>query len=322
MPETDHTLLEAEFSQQPVAISDGSVHTVPLYRRRADHIVHAVAGVARNTVANVAIAELAAVILLAIFAPVVSPQRLGYQQIDLSHVLAPPVWGGGTWARPLGTDQLGRDVFTLLAYGARTSMTVAICVVLIGSTIGTLTGLLAGYYGGWLDAVVSRLAETQLSLPLMVVGLVIVVALGPSLVTIVAVIVFVSWVSYARVVRAETLVLRETDFVALSIVAGARWYHILYRDLLPNIRSSVIVLASLNFGSAILDEAALSYLGLGIQPPQSSWGLMVNTYRIYITSDPGLVFFPAAILAVTALSANVLGDFLRERLDPRLQRIG
>jgi peptide/nickel transport system permease protein len=284
-------------------------------------MTRSITAVTRYIVLGLAVAVLATVILLAIFAPFVSPQQLGLGQIDLEHILAPPVWAGGTWSRPLGTDQLGRDVFTLLAYGARTSITVAVTVVLIGSSVGTLLGLLAGYFGGWLDAVVSRLAETQLSLPLIVVGLVVVVAFGSSLFTIVLVIVFVSWVSYARVVRAEALVLRDSDFVALSVVAGARWYRILYRDLLPNISSSVIVLASLNFGAAILDEAGLSYLGLGIQPPQASWGLMINTYRLYITSDVWLLVFPALILAATALAANIVGDALRERLDPRLQKM-
>lgn len=279
----------------------------------------AVAAIRSNVVLACAVTVLSTVVFIGVFAPVLAPRAL--DDFDLEHFQAPPVWAGGSWSTPLGTDEIGRDMLTLVIYGARTSVFIAVSVVALGSLIGTAAGLLAGYFGGVIDAVVNRLAEAKLSLPVIVIALVVVLAFGPSMPTLIGILAASSWVSYARVVRAETLVLKESDFVALSVVAGTPWYRILYGDLLPNLSSSVIVLASLQFGSTILAEAGLSFLGIGIRPPEVSWGLMISMYRAYLTSNVWLIMAPSIMLAATALSANVVGDFLRDRLDVRLQRV-
>jgi peptide/nickel transport system permease protein len=319
MREVDHMLIE-ETNRGLLTVKQAGVAATASQETPSTTGTRSIAEVAsHNIVLACAVAVLSCVVIMGVFAPLLAPRAL--DQFDLEHFQAPPVWAGGNWATPLGTDEIGRDILTLLMYGARTSVTIAVSAVLLGSVIGTLAGLLAGYFGGWIDAVVNRLAEAKLSLPVIVIALVVVLAFGPSMITLIAILAGSSWVSYARVVRAETLVLKESDFVALSVVAGAPWHRILYRDLVPNISSSVIVLGSLQFGSTILAEAGLSFLGIGIRPPEVSWGLMISMYRAYLTSDVWLLMAPSIMLAATALSANVLGDFLRDRLDVRLQRL-
>jgi peptide/nickel transport system permease protein len=265
-----------------------------------------------------AVAVLAGVVLAAIVRPWLDPEPLG--RVDLGRTFLPPVWSlQGTWSHPLGTDQLGRDIFTRLAYGARLSLLVAVTAAGLSAIVGTLVGLLTGYFEGWIDVVAARLIEAQLSLPLILVALAMVVGFGTSVPTLIAAIAISTWVPYARVVRSEVLVLKRSDFVALSIVTGLRHPTILWRHILPNVLPSVIVLASQNFGQAIIYEASLSYLGLAVQPPGVSWGLMIAQARIFLSSQAWLVLAPALALAVTALAANVLGDLVRDRLDPTLE---
>jgi peptide/nickel transport system permease protein len=265
-----------------------------------------------------AIAVLAAVVVAALVRPWVDPEPLG--RVDLGRTFLPPIWSeGGTWRHPLGTDQLGRDVFTRLAYGARLSLLVAVTAAGLSAIVGTAVGLLTGYFEGWIDVVASRVIEAQLSLPLILVALALVVGFGASVPTLIAAIAISTWVPYARVVRSEVLVLRRSDFVALSIVTGLRPPTILWRHVLPNVLPSVIVLASQSFGQAIIYEASLSYLGLAVQPPGVSWGLMIAQARIFLSSRAWLVLAPALALAVTALAANILGDLVRDRLDPTLE---
>jgi peptide/nickel transport system permease protein len=268
----------------------------------------------------VAATLLTGVALMAILAPLLARQDLGL--VDLSRTLLPPAWaGGGSWAHPLGTDQLGRDILGRVAYGARISLVVAMASALMACLFGTLVGLLSGYFEGWIDVIAARVIEAQLSLPVILVALAIVIAVGPSLQTVILAIAISSWVPYARVVRSEVLVLKRSDFVALSVVTGLRSATILRRHILPNVLPSVIILASLNFSHAIIYESSLSYLALGVQPPLVSWGQMIAQSRIYLASAPWLVLAPALTLAVTALSANILGDALRDRLDPRLNTV-
>lgn len=257
------------------------------------------------------------VALVAVVRPLTESVPLG--QVDLGHTFAPAVWDpGGSLRHPLGTDQLGRDILTRLAYGARLSLLVALTASGISAVIGTAIGLLTGYFEGWIDVLAARVIEAQLALPLILVALAMVIGFGTSLPTLVAAIAISSWVPYARVVRSEVLVLKRSDFVALSVVTGLRPPTILWRHVLPNVLPSVIVLASQNFGQAIIYEASLSYLGLAVQPPRVSWGLMIAQARIYLSSHAWLALAPALTLAVTALAANILGDLLRDRLDPTL----
>jgi peptide/nickel transport system permease protein len=261
---------------------------------------------------------LAAVLVAAIVRPLVDPEPLG--RVDLGRTFLPPIWSpGGRWSHPLGTDQLGRDIFTRLAYGARLSLLVAVTAAGISSVVGTAIGLVTGYFEGWVDVLAARLIEAQLSLPLILVALAMVIGFGPSVPTLVAAIALSSWVPYARVVRSEVLVLKRSDFVALSVVTGLRPWTIIGRHVLPNVLPSAIVLASQNFGQAIIAEASLSYLGLAVQPPAVSWGLMIAQARIFLSSQAWLVLAPALTLAVTALAANILGDRLRDRIDPTLE---
>lgn len=240
--------------------------------------------------------------------------------LDASQGFIPPVWSGGTSAHLLGTDHLGRDVAVLTVYGARLSLLIATVTTVVGAVTGTVLGLVAGYKGGLIDTVISRLADAQLSLPFIVLALAVVVSMGPSIGAIVFVVAASIWVPYARVVRAEVLQLKSAEFVDLARVADLPLRRILWRHILPNVMPSVLVLATLDFGKVIVFEASLSFLGLGIQPPSTSWGLQIAEGRSYLTEvAPWLVLVPATILALTALSANLLGDAARDRFDPQLQ---
>lgn len=261
------------------------------------------------------------VVAMAVLAPRLGGESLA--QVDLSQTLVRPVWSaGGSWSHPLGTDQLGRDLLGRLAYGARVSLLVAVAAAFLASVFGTALGLVAGYFEGWIDVIADRVIEAQLSLPLLLVSLAVVIALGPSLGTVTLAIAVSSWVPYARIVRGEVLVLRSSEFVDLSVVAGLSAVTILRRHVLPNVLPSIVVLASQNFGQAIIYEASLSYLSLGVQPPEVSWGLMIAQSRVYLESAPWLVLAPAILLALTALAANVIGDLVRDRLDPTLSFSG
>lgn len=266
------------------------------------------------------IAVFALLTLAAIFGPMLLPETPAH--LDLRRTFQPPVFMGGTWANPLGTDQLGRDVLTMVVYGARVSLTIAFASVLVGGALGSLLGMVSGYSGGWVDTLFARVADAQLALPYIVVALAVVMAFGPSFPVVVGVISLSIWVPYARVVRSQVLVIRESEYVALGRVAGLRTSKILFRHIIPNVLPSAIVLATLDFGKVIIFEASLSFLGLGIQPPQTSWGLAIAESRTYLTSGWWIVAMPGIALALTALSSSVIGDALRDWADPRLKEIG
>lgn len=235
--------------------------------------------------------------------------------------LAPPFWAeDGSWTYPLGTDKQGRDVLTRIIYGARISLTVSGLTILIGAVVGSSLGLLAGYFGGWIDRVVSWLIDTFLSLPHVLLALVIVAAIGPSFVTIVAIIAVTIWASFARQVRGETLSVRESEYVARARVAGASAFRILARHVLPNIANTLIVLATLQVGVVILEESSLSFIGAGIPRPNPSWGVMVADGRDQILISWWISFFPGLAILLVVLSLNLVGDWLRDFLDPKLRQ--
>ncbi len=265
-----------------------------------------------------------AVLLIIILAALLAPQithhrpRIG----NLAEKLLPPAWmAGGTLAYPLGTDQLGRDLLTRLIYGARVSLLVAVLAVFFAGSIGTAIGILSGYLGGRLDAFFMRLTDIAFSIPLMLLAIILVAAIGPSLNNLILVVTLLLWPYYARQVRGETLRIKERDFVALAKVAGFSDLYIMWRHIFPNVVPTILVLGTLQTASVILLEASLSFLGVGVPPPTPAWGLMVGEGMMYVTTAWWVGFWPGLAIMLTVLSMNLLGDWLRDWLDPKLREV-
>ena len=236
--------------------------------------------------------------------------------------LKPPMWEkGGSITYPLGTDKVGRDVLSRIIYGARVSLRVSVEAIVVSGFIGTALGLISGYFGGKVDALIMRLVDISLGLPIILVALVFVAALGPSLTTVVALITILLWARYARQVRGETLSIKERDFIARARVAGASHFRIMFRYLLPNVVNTLIVLATLQVGFVIIFESSLSFLGAGIPRPTPAWGLMVADGRELIVTAWWISMFPGIAIMLTVLSFNLVGDWLRDHLDPKLKNI-
>jgi peptide/nickel transport system permease protein len=240
----------------------------------------------------------------------------------LGAAFRPPVWADkGGWAYPLGTDNLGRDILSRIIAGARVSLVSALYAILLSGGIGGLIGMISGYFGGAVDAVIMRLVDIQLSIPSLALALVIAAVFGANFETVVIVIVVTYWTWYARIVRGEILSLKERDYVALARVAGCDTATIFLRHLLPNIMNTLLVLATLQVGQVIIFEASLSFLGLGIQSPDVSWGLMLSDARGYITNAWWAITMPGIAIMVTCLASNMLGDWLRDTLDPKRRQL-
>ena len=240
----------------------------------------------------------------------------------LSLRLKPPMWQkGGSIDYPLGTDKVGRDVLSRIIHGSRVSLRVSIEAILVSGFIGTTLGLLAGYFGGKVDALIMRLVDIALGLPIILMALVFVAALGPSFTTVIVIITVFLWSRYARQIRGETLSIKERDFVARARVAGASHFRIMFRYILPNVVNTLIVLATLQLGFVILLESTLSFLGAGIPRPTPAWGMMVADGRELIVTAWWISMFPGLAIMLTVLSVNLLGDWLRDHLDPKLKNI-
>lgn len=255
---------------------------------------------------------IAVIFLVAVFAPLLAPHS-PYDQ-DLSLRLAPPVFLGGTWAHPLGMDNLGRDYLSRLIYGARISLFIGLGTVAISGVFGTTLGLLAGYYRGWVDQVAMFIVTVRLSMPLVLVALAVVGLLGSSLTIIVAVLASLLWDRFAVVARATTMQLREQDFVLAARAIGCSPLWIMTREILPHLMGSIVVIATLEMANAILLEAGLSFLGLGVRPPAASWGLMIAEAKDLVFFESWLINIPGAALFVLVMAINLLGDGLRDRL--------
>lgn len=257
------------------------------------------------------------IIAVSMFAPMIAPYPPNAQ--DLSARLLPPVWqAGGSIEHLLGTDDLGRDVLTRILYGAQVSLSVGAIAVACRLAVGVLIGLIAGYFAGPIRTFFMRLGDIQLALPSFVLAIGIIAALGPSVGNVILVLAIAGWVLYARLVVSEVMVVRQQEFVSSARLLGASHLRIIFRHVLPNIMPTVIVFASLDFGMMMLTEGSLSFLGLGVQPPQPSWGGMAADGRALIGTAWWIATLPGAALVITVAVVNVLGEQLRDRLDPRL----
>ena len=259
-------------------------------------------------------------IFIAVFAELVAPNDPLEGDLDDRNV--PPAWTEeGSAEFLLGTDHIGRGILSRMVFGARVSLIVAGTVLAAGAALGTVVGLVSGYLGGIVDEILMRLVDFVFALPFIVVALVASVVWGASLELVIILLALFTWAPFARQVRAETLQLKTTDYVALARVSGASGLRITLRHILPGVINTVMVLSSLQVGSLILTESVLSFLGVGIPPPQPSWGSMVSDGREYISTAWWISFFPGFAILLIVFSMNFFGDWLRDRLDPRLRQI-
>ena len=238
---------------------------------------------------------------------------------DLRARLAGPTWDGlfSPGAHPLGTDEVGRDILSRLVHGSRMTLMVASTAVILGGIVGTVLGIFAGYKGGIIDRLLMRLVDIQLAIPLMLLALLVVAALGPSIRNVVLVLALTSWIRYARIIRAQVLSLREREFVQSARAIGASTGRIMFLHILPNVMTPALVVGTLELARVIIMDAALSFLGLGVQPPTPSWGRMLADGRVYLSSAWWAVTFPGLAIVLTVLSVNLFGDWLRDYFDPK-----
>src|SRR5262249_45217298 len=290
----------------PVAASASAIHTPRPRDRRWPPVVPLII--------------VAVLVLCGILAPVLAPQS----PVDgsLGDRLVPPVgMEGNKPGHPLGTDRLGRDTLSRLIYGARISLSVSVVGITLTGAMGSFIGLLAGFFGGWLETLLMRIVDISLSLPGILIALLLSVVFEPPFTNVIIVVGFLLWPSYARLVRGETLGIKQQEFVSLARIADCSSLTIMFRHIVPNLAPSVLVLATLHVGYVIVLEAALSFLGVGIPPPTPSWGVMVADGRGLIEQAWWVSILPGIAILVTVLSLNVLGDWVRDRLDPKLRQV-
>lgn len=262
------------------------------------------------------IAVLTLLIIAAVAAPLITP----YDPLkhDLLNTLSPPSWmPGGDPAHFLGTDQFGRDVWTRLLYGTRISLSVTAISLVLAILVGTVIGVAAGYVGGWLDSALMRFVDMMMALPKLLVAMVVAIAVGGSFRNLVLVLGLLSWQVTARVLRGDTLALKQSDFVRYPVAIGVPNWAIAFRHVVPNVVPSLLVVATLEIGGLILAEAALSFLGVGVPPPTSSWGVMISDGQALIATGWWIALFPGLAIGITVLASNTLGDWLRDHFDPK-----
>jgi peptide/nickel transport system permease protein len=267
----------------------------------------------RNGLGFLGLALAALAVIAAVGAPVLSPHDP--VKGDFSQGLKPP----GTPGHLLGTDQLGRDTLSRVLYGARVALFIGVCTVLLTALVGGLLGLLAGFFGGWPGNALMRLCDVQLSFPFILLALTINAIVGLGLRNIIVSLAAAGWVVYARVVRGEVLSVKQRDYVQAAAALGTGGPRLLFRHVLPNVAPSIIIVASLQFSQFIVAEAAISFLGFGVQPPTPAWGSMLSESRDFLYVAWWLAAFPGAALALTALGVNLVGDWLRDILDPKFR---
>jgi peptide/nickel transport system permease protein len=274
----------------------------------------------RNPGAIIGAVMVVAVLAAALLAPLVSPFAPGH--VDLLQRLAPPTWLGGHGGHLLGTDGVGRDVLSRIIYGARISLLVGVGATVISVVIGVTLGVCAGYFGGILDDLLMRFGDMWLAFPFILLALTVMAVLGSGLWKLLAIMGIGGWVGYARIVRSEILVIKELDFVQAARAVGAPNRTLIMKHILPNAISSIIVLAALQVATNVLVEAGLTYLGLGVDPTIPTWGGMLADGRVYVTTAWWVALFPGLAITWTVMGFNLLGDWLREELDPQLRTQG
>lgn len=271
----------------------------------------------RDKLAMIGLALIGLLLLVALFAPLFAPYNPDEQFKDGLTALGQPLPPSGKFL--LGTDSLGRDVLSRLIFGSRISLQVGVLAVGLATLIGTVLGILAGYWGGWVDNAIMRLTDITMSFPDLLLIMAIVAIYGPSLWIIFIAIGLVGWTGTARIVRSQVLTVREMEFIEAARAVGARNRYIMARHVLPNVVAPIIVVATMGIAGAIMTEAALSFLGLGVKTPVASWGSMINMGYAYFREVPSLPLIPGVAIALTVFAFNVFGDGLRDALDPRLK---
>jgi peptide/nickel transport system permease protein len=271
---------------------------------------------------HVAVVILGGFTFVAIFAGLIAPHDPTLP-VKGAGVFDPPFWmEGGNMTAPLGTDFQGRDILSRLIYGARVSLVVGLMGTLVAGGIGTAMGILSGYVGGWVDQIIMRVTDAWLALPAIVFAIFLAALVGPSMWNIIVILGAVYWTRYARVIRGEVLTLREREFVKLAEIAGAGKLRVIKRHILPNVMNTATVLASLTVGVVIIAEASLSFLGVGVPPPQPAWGLMLSEARSTLMAGQWwLTVFPGLCILLIVLATQLFGDWLRVRLDPQMRNL-
>jgi ABC-type dipeptide/oligopeptide/nickel transport system permease subunit len=267
----------------------------------------------RRPLAVVSLVVILVFVAVALFAPYIAPYRAA--ETDFDTLLAHP-----SWQHLFGTDELGRDVFSRLVWGARVSITVGFLATALSMLIAVPVGLLAGYYRGWLDTIVGRVADVLLAFPFVILAIGLAAIMGPSLTTTTIALGVAAVPGLIRITRGETLALREADFVPAAVASGAGDATIVFRHILPNMASTLLVWATVHIPRAIIGEATLSFLGLGVRPPGASWGRMLHDAQSYLSQAPRLAVYPGLTIVLVALAFNLLGDALRDVFDPRTTR--
>jgi ABC-type dipeptide/oligopeptide/nickel transport system permease subunit len=258
------------------------------------------------------------IVVVALAAPLIAPYSP--VEVDIEHRLGPPAWmEGGRTDHWLGTDQIGRDLLSRMIYGGRVSLLIGVSAVLVAASIGVLLGLGAGYFGSRTDWIIMTLINIMLTFPFVLLALAVIAVLGPSLVNMVIVLGVTGWPLYARVIRAETMALRERDFITAGRALGMSHVRIIFRQILPNLISVIVVIATLQVASVIILESFLSFLGLGVQPPTPAWGNMLGEGRVYMLNSWWIAAFPGAAIFITTLAINLMGNALRDWLDPHMK---
>jgi peptide/nickel transport system permease protein len=262
---------------------------------------------------------LSILVVAAGFAPLIAPHDANLGDLGDRHI--PPVLFGGTPDHILGTDGLGRDIFSRIVHGARISVAVAVVTLGVGGAIGTLLGIVSGYAGGWVDEVIMRIVDIKFAVPLILIALALAMILGPSLGLLLGLLVFLIWGHFARQVRAEVLVIVTMDYVAAARSSGASPVRIMYRHVLPGVINIVVVVGTLQVGAVVLAEASLSFLGAGVPSSMPAWGAMVAEGRLYIDTAWWVSLVPGVVIGLLVMAVTLLGDWLRDRLDPRLRQV-
>ena len=261
---------------------------------------------------------LMSIVASAIFAPSIAPHDP--LAVNISHRLVPPAWmDGGTSRHVLGTDQVGRDLLSRVIYGGRVSLVIGVAAVLISTTIGVLLGLAGGYFGGRLDWTIMTAVNVLLTFPFVLLALAVIAVLGASLGNMIAVLGVAGWPIYARVIRAETMAIREREFILAGRALGMSHARIIFRQILPNLVSPIVVIATLQVAQVIVLESFLSFLGLGVQPPTPAWGTMLGEGRVYMLNSWWIAAFPGLAIFLTTLAINLMGNALRDWLDPHMK---